>query len=311
MANDGKHMTAPPELPDDHEPGVSKEFARFRSARVAAGSSLSIGQWFMRSRDRIAARLIAKGVTPNHVTVAGFVVSSAAAICYFLGAGHHAPYEADVPGLTRSYWPLCGALLLILAGACDMVDGAVARLGRLHSEFGGLLDSTLDRASEMIIYLGITAHFARSGNLTYCVLAMLALANANLISYVKARAEEYVDDCSVGYWLRGERHAALLLAGLSAHLPIMLWQQALSPFFTVIRRVVFARQAIRARQRGQPAPPIVPTHGWQKLLLWRYPRGSVPYDIVTGSNIAFFTVLPWIHPVFYGAADPLRRWLGG
>jgi hypothetical protein len=134
----------------------------------------------------------------------------------------------------------------------------------------------------------------------------MALCNGVLVSYVKARAEDHIDECGVGFWQRGERCAAMFLASLASHIPIMLWQLATVPFLTFVLRVRFARAAIRAKEGGREPPPVIPPrNGLNRLKLWRYPRGTIPYDIAVGLCVLFFVVLPWIHPVFYGADDPL------
>ena len=277
---------------------------------MQAGSSRTIGGGFVAGRNAIARRLIAVGVTPNHVTIAGLFANGIAAVGLVAGAGHHASWEAAVPGVSQSYWPLWVCVWLFIAGACDMIDGAVARLGNLGTPFGGVLDSVVDRMSDMVLYGGLITHFALVGNITYVVLSCVALCNGLLISYAKARAEEVIDDCGVGFWQRGERSAAIFLAAMTGHLPIMLWQQAISPFFTFVRRVRHARAVLRARETGAEPPATLPSPGALSMLRpWRYPRGTIPYDVAVGLNIAFFVVLPWVHPMFYGAADPLGDWL--
>jgi len=292
--------------PDSQE----SDFLELRASGMGAGSSKSIGGGFVFARDLIARGLIRAGITPNHMTVAGFFANCAAAVCFVIGAGHHSPAETSVGGLAQSYWPLLAAAWLFVADACDMLDGAVARLGNLGTEFGGVLDSVVDRLSEMVLHLGMVVHFAAAGNVTYATLAVAALCNGLLISYTKTRAEDCIENCGVGFWQRGERGAAMLLAAATCHVPIMLWQQAVSPFFTFLRRVRYARAAIRAKQAGRDAPPVIPDRRWVSLLRpWRYPRGTIPYDVTVLFNIAFFVVLPWIHPMFHGAADPLGDWL--
>ena len=292
---------------DDHG---GKEFRKLRESGLQAGSSRSIGAGFITARNAIARVLIRLGVTPNHVSVAGLVANCGAAVCLVVGAGHHSPAEAGVAGVSQSYWPLYAAAWLFVAGACDMIDGAMARLGNMTTPFGGVLDSTLDRLSDMALYLGMVVHFAVAGNITYVTLAGIALCNGLMISYTKARAEEYLEECGVCFWQRGERSAAIFLACFSSHVPIMLWQQAVGPFFTFLRRLGYARAAIRAKDADRDPPPVIPGRQWVNLLRpWRYPRGTIPYDLTVGFNIAFFVLLPWIHPMFYGAADPLGDWL--
>ena len=42
---------------------------------------------------------------------------------------------------------------------------------------------------------------------------------------------------------------------------------------------------------------------------WRYPRGSLPFDLVAGATIVYLIVSPWLWPALYGHADPLRQWI--
>ena len=230
------------------------------------------------------------------------------------GASDQVPYFYNGAG-DVSWWPAWAALFLVVAGACDMLDGAVARVGRMASRFGAILDSTLDRFGDMAIFLGCALHFALVGNLTCETLAVVALCSAFLISYVKARAEEIIADCSVGYWLRGERFAAVLLGCVTGHVIAVLWQLAVLNLLTVWRRLGHSRQAVRNLDHGLPPPPRGPSPGLLgQFQLWRHPRGSIPYDVVTGLNIAYIFAAPWVCPVLLGQgayADPLRTWLGG
>ena len=206
---------------------------------------------------------------------------------------------------TRSSdWPWWAVLFLFLAGACDMLDGAVARIGQSGTPFGGVLDSTVDRLSDIVVYLGMCIHFAWIGNVTYAALAVIAMANGYMISYVKARAEDVIDDCSVGYWLRGERCAGLLLASIVCHLPAWLWVQAVAPVFTIARRIHHAYRELtrppdQTTDASDRAAPDAKEGWFRRILRGDTPRGSIPYDILTFGSIGFFTVAPWIFPFFY------------
>jgi hypothetical protein len=149
-------------------------------------------------------------------------------------------------------------------------------------------------------------HFAWVGNVTYVTLAVVALCNGYMISYVKARAEEYVDDCSVGFWLRGERVTGLLLACLCCHLPAWLWLQATVPLVTVLRRIHCAYAQLRTDEAERPSRPPAPRGIAGSIWRGQCPRGSVAYDVLVAGAIGFFVIAPWIHPFFYGTTDPLR-----
>ncbi len=268
-------------------------------------------------RDTLARVLIRFGATPNRITVLGFLLTCGTGVCLAYGAGHQVPYAysgAAGPGPT-SLWPLWAGLFLLLSAACDMLDGAVARVGNMSSKFGEVLDSTLDRFSDTAIYVGCAVYFAWHENVTYQVLAFLALGNTFLISYIKARAEDVVPGCcGVGWWQRGERYVALLLGCFFGHMPFVLWQQALLPAFTVFRRLEYAGRAIRAFERNAPPPPKLALRAWWgRLILWYYPRGTWQFDVVAGTNIASIIALPWLWSPLLGTGaylDPLRSWLG-
>ncbi len=293
-------------------PAGTKDFRALRESGEHSGASLRIGGAFVRARDRVARRLIALGLTPNHVTLIGFGVTVGAAYCLARGASQQVPYFRFHAGPV-GWWPALAAVFLILAGACDMLDGAVARVGKLGTRAGGVLDSSVDRFSDMALYLGCFLHFATitPANLTYQVLAVLALCCGVLISYVKARTENMIADCSVGYWLRGERFAAVLIGCIFGHMPAVLWQMSISCFFTVWRRMSYAYCAVSAADSGRTPPPRGPAPAWYGALqLWRRPRGSLGYDVVTGTHIAYIIFAPLVWPVLLAVgeyADPLRR----
>lgn len=254
------------------------------------------------ARDAIARILVRLGVTPNALTLTGMVLTGAAGICYALGAGSRFanPFGAD--DWANKYLLLAGALMLA-ASACDMLDGAVARLGGKHTRFGAFLDSTLDRYSDFAVYAGIAVHYTlrEPGNVTFVLLSMLAFFNSFMISYTRARAEDLIDRCTVGYWQRGERSAAILIATFTFNIPALVVQQALLPLLTVWRRISYTRSVLAGKKT------ITDPRGgnwWLKLRLWRWERMTVPYDIVTGVNVAWLIFAP-VPPV-----DVLRL-LGG
>lgn len=287
---------------------VSKDFRRLRTEGHARGISRAIGQGFIDARDFLARGLIAAGVSPNALTITGFLFTAGAAYCLLMGGGlsHAAARAADGPP-----WVMLAFIGLVLASCCDILDGAVARIGGLSTPLGEVLDSSVDRLSDLVIYVALVGHFAAAGNATYAVLAALSLSNAFLISYIKARSETMIPDCSVGYWIRGERIAALVIACGAGTIPTVLWQQATLTAFTVLRRLVWTHQVLVAKAAGRALPVNAPPQGARGLLRpWRYPRGSVPYDIVTGVNIAFIIWGARLSPLFGPGADPLRRLLG-
>ena len=106
---------------------------------------------------------------------------------------------------------LIGGFLVLLSGLFDILDGALARLTNQATRFGALLDSTFDRISDAIVFLGLLALYIRSGDTLEVVLIFLALIGALLTSYVRARAEGLGVNCPVGLFTRTERVIILAL----------------------------------------------------------------------------------------------------
>jgi len=262
----------------------------------------SIASGFSSARDTLARGLVRLGVTPNMLTLAGMVITAAAGVCYAMAAGKPFAWDLTPSAPANAYLMLAGALL-VGASACDMLDGAVARIGGKATRFGAFLDSTLDRYSDFAVYAGIAIYYAwhSPANVTFVGLSMLAFFNAFMISYTRARAEDIIEFCTVGYWQRGERSAAILIGTFAHNIPAMLVQQALSPLMTVGRRIFYTKAIIDGR-----APIIDPRKGnwWHKVRLWRWPRMTLPYDFVTALNIAWLIFAP------VPATDVIRNWLG-
>ncbi len=143
----------------------------------------------------IALALGRLGLTPNALTVIGFLGTCAAAVAAALQA-----------------WALAGVLVLVF-GIFDLFDGALARATGRASRFGAFLDSTLDRTGENLVYVGIVIGSGAAGYLVGSGLGALALALASVVTYTRAKAEAVGLHGEVGVAPRPER-LVLLAAGL-------------------------------------------------------------------------------------------------
>lgn len=163
-------------------------------------------------------------VTPNVVTVAGLVGNAVAAWLFVLSARCLAVDAAR--GFSLVAW---GGIFILASGLFDMMDGRLARLGGRSSKFGALLDSSLDRYSELLTLSGIALLLLRAGNdwLWAGVMTLAAITGSMMVSYVRARAEGLGIACKVGFMQRPERvvltAAAAIATGLTADL---LWLAA-------------------------------------------------------------------------------------
>ena len=247
----------------------------------------AIGQGMDRARQAVARALLTLHITPNVLTLIGMALTGAAGVFFALGT-------AGEPLLL-----LAAVGLVIGAGACDILDGAVARAGGLATPFGAFLDSTMDRFSDFAVFAGISIGFAARGNLTFALLAQVGFFNAFMISYTRARAEDLIDACRVGFWQRGERLVAVLIASLAMNMPALVVQQALLPLMTALRRIFWTKAVLEGRR-----PVADPRQGstWQKLRIWSWPRMTPGYDVSCAVMIA------WLIFARFEPVDLLRRW---
>jgi len=155
--------------------------------------------------DPFVKLLVKIGLTPNAVTVIGFILNIGVAVIFVVGA------ERSNRG-DLSYVGWAGALILF-AGLFDMLDGQVARLGKMSSSFGALLDSVLDRYSELFMFLGICYYLISHHYFMSSLFAFIGLIGSMMVSYTRARAEGLGIECKGGLMQRPER---IVLIGVSA-----------------------------------------------------------------------------------------------
>ncbi len=149
--------------------------------------------------------LIKLGLTPNMVTTIGLILNIGVAVIFVVGG------EEGHRGELR-YVGWAGALVLF-AGLFDMLDGQVARLGKMSTTFGAMYDSVLDRYSEMIMFLGICYYLIAHHYFLSSLFAFIAMIGSMMVSYTRARAEGLGIECKGGLMQRPER---VVLVGLSA-----------------------------------------------------------------------------------------------
>jgi phosphatidylglycerophosphate synthase len=214
--------------------------------------------------------LIRIGLTPNMVTTIGLILNIGVAVIFICGA------EEGRRG-DLSYVGWAGALILF-AGLFDMLDGQVARLGNMSSQFGALYDSVLDRYSELILFLGICYYLVAHHYFISSIFAFIGLIGSMMVSYTRARAEGLGIECKDGLMQRPERviiiGVSALACGIASHWMggnyKVTWPDSSLPMFesisiftipitvmailaniTAIRRLRDARQALEVKARNE------------------------------------------------------------
>lgn len=155
--------------------------------------------------DPFVRLLVKVGFTPNLVTITGFILNIGVAAIFVIGA------ERSNRGDFR-YVGWAGGLILF-AGLFDMLDGQVARIGKMSSSFGAFLDSVLDRYSELFMFLGICYYLVAHHYLVSSLFAFIGLIGSMMVSYTRARAEGLGIQVKGGLMQRPER---VVLVGTSA-----------------------------------------------------------------------------------------------
>ncbi len=191
-----------------------------------------------RVTDPIVAAIARLGISPNHLTALGFAgnlgAAALAARGQFLAAG----------------------LVMLVASALDLLDGALARATGRVSSFGAVFDATLDRMSEAAVLGGLTFYYAGRGDREEVVLCFAALAGSVLVSYIRAHALARGLDLRDGLFTRAER--VLVLGGglIIDQVRIALWILAVLANATAVQRLFgawagFRRQGATAETKRE------------------------------------------------------------
>jgi len=186
-----------------------------------------IGQTCNRLLLLIVRAFAASGINPNVLTVIGFAINLLAAYLFAYG-----------------YFRWAGATVF-LAGLFDMLDGRVARLSNRVTPFGGFFDSVLDRYSDLCLMIGLLVFYGRINRFWYVTLVAVAMIGSVMVSYARARAENLIPTCKVGFLERPERMVLIIIGAVFDRMAPVLWIIAVLSTLTVIHRVVYTWQESR------------------------------------------------------------------
>jgi CDP-diacylglycerol--glycerol-3-phosphate 3-phosphatidyltransferase len=162
-----------------------------RRSRRVASSNVEAGEWRAYARNR----LIESRLTPNAISLTGFVLNAAAA----------ALVVADL-------FVLAGAAFIV-GSVMDTLDGRYSRMSGKGTLFGAFLDSTLDRIEEGAVLAAVAFYFADNGDAVPAAACVVTVLGSLMVSYTRARAEALGVECKVGIATRPVR-VVLLSAGL-------------------------------------------------------------------------------------------------
>jgi len=205
-----------------------------RAGRKARGGRAPIGSG--ERRELVRNRLIESRLTPNAISLTGFVLNVVAAVLIW----------------ERLFF--LGGIAFIVGSIMDTLDGRYSRMSGKGTPFGAFLDSTLDRCEEGIVLTAVAADLARQHNKLAVAAVVVAVLASLMVSYTRARAEALGVACTVGIATRPVRVVILsigLVFGAGASLghfellqPAVYALAGLSAL-TVVQRIFHVRRELR------------------------------------------------------------------
>ena len=219
---------------------------------------------------------VALGVHPNTLTLVGVLINVAAAVT-----------------LGRDEFLLAG-VIMVVANIFDFIDGKVAHITNTVSRFGAFWDSTLDRFSDIALFLGLIYLYADRHRTDYVMVAALAMMFSIMTSYARARAESLIEKCKVGFMERPERIVLFMIGAFTDRMAAVLWVILVLSIFTVADRIYYTYLVLN--DKPVPRGSNIVTQVLWRGLFWTDERATLPYDLWVIVILAFVWLTPpeWI-----------------
>ncbi len=233
----------------------------------------------------IIAASVALRIHPNTLTLIGVLINVAAAVAL---------------GLDRF---LLAGVIMIVANIFDFIDGKVAHITNTVSRFGAFWDSTLDRFSDIALFLGLIYLYADLRRTDYVMIAALAMMFTIMTSYARARAESLIEKCKVGFMERPERIVLFMIGAFTDRMGAVLWVILVLSIVTVANRIHYTYLALNSKPIPTSSNPIAAA--FLRAFFWRDERTTLPYDLWVIAILAFVWLTPpdWLR-------DPTASGLG-
>lgn len=179
---------------------------------------------FKGTLDPVGAFFNRLGILPNTMTLIGLAGNIVGAVLIALG------------------YITIGGIVVLVMSLFDALDGTMARLRGMPSEFGAFVDSVTDRYSELVIFGGLLFFFLQKGDWISALGIYIAASGSVLVSYVRARAASLGMDTKVGFLSRFERYL-VLAPSLILNIPMVgIWIIAVFANITALQRILDVRR---------------------------------------------------------------------
>src|SRR6267378_6436453 len=172
---------------------------------------------------------VALGIHPNTLTLVGVLINVVAACA-----------------LAVDRFLLAG-VIMIVANIFDFIDGKVAQQTNTVSRFGAFWDSTLDRFSDIALFLGLIYLYASMRRTDYVMVASLAMMFSIMTSYARARAESLIEKCKVGFMERPERIVLFMIGAFTNRMGGVLWVILILSIVSVVNRIHYTYLVLNAK----------------------------------------------------------------
>jgi CDP-diacylglycerol--glycerol-3-phosphate 3-phosphatidyltransferase len=224
---------------------------------------------------------VALRIHPNTLTLIGVLINVGAA--WALGFGRFR----------------LAFVIMLVANIFDFIDGKVAHILGLQSEFGAFWDSTLDRFSDLALLTGLIFLYSKLNRSDYVMIAALTLIFSIMTSYARARAESLVEKCKVGFMERPERIVLLMIGTITNRMAGVLWVVLVLSILAVADRIYYTYLALNRL----PMPTRQGAAGiFNRAVFWTDERATLPYDLWVIAILAFVWLVP---PQWLG--DPMAH----
>src|ERR687891_2286920 len=200
----------------------------------------------------IIAASIALRIHPNTLTLIGVLINVGAA--WALGRDHF----------------ILAGVVMIVANIFDFIDGKVAHLTNTVSRFGAFWDSTLDRFSDIALFLGLIYLYADLRRTDYVMVTALAMMFSIMTSYARARAESLIEKCKVGFMERPERIVLFMIGAFSDRMAAVLWVILVLAIITVANRIHYTYLVLNNRPMPTGSNPV--SRVFSRAFFWRDER---------------------------------------
>jgi len=109
----------------------------------------------------------------------------------------------------------------------------------------------LDRYSDLLLLMGLLVYYGSINRPLYVILTAVAMTASVMISYTRARAENIIPKCKVGFMERPERVVLMMIGTVLDRMAPVLWILAVMGNLTVIHRMIYTYQEAKALEDAQ------------------------------------------------------------